>query len=111
MLQSPNIWIKTTSLGIEPGGHLLAAWLAEKLEKRGQQVQELLGGDWGWRLMLTREPYRLFVACRTREGYTDEWGVSVRAELGLIQKLFRTVDPTPEVDRVYRSLDELLRAI
>jgi hypothetical protein len=35
----------------------------------------------------------------------------VRAELGLIQKLFRTVDPTPEVDRVYRSLDEILRAI
>jgi hypothetical protein len=107
--KSPNIWVKTSSLGIEPGGHALTTWLADKFEKRGQQVQELVGGHWGWGLVLSREPYRLSVDCRKRADSAGEWSAQACAKLGLVQKLFRTVDPKPEVDRVYRLLDEIMR--
>lgn len=111
MPRSLQIWVENEQSHPGLNGHAFATWLAGKFEDRGQQVLELLGEDRGWRLILARSPFRVFIACGNREGRTNEWGAYVGAELGIIQKLFRTVDPKPEVDRLYRLLGEIMREI
>jgi hypothetical protein len=118
---SPQIWVETPFFEIEPGedeetnpgvyGRAFAHWLAERLKARGESVEQIVAEDWGRCLVLTRKPYLLWIGCGNRADRTDEWGAFVTAEPGLVQRLFRTVDPHPAVARLHRMLDEIMRDV
>ena len=120
-MTSPQIWVETPFFEIEPGedeetnpgvyGRAFAHWLAERLKARGESVEQIVAEDWGRCLVLTRKPYLLWIGCGNRADRTDEWGAFVTAEPGLVQRLFRTVDPHPAVARLHRMLDEIMRDV
>jgi hypothetical protein len=118
---APQIWVETSFFEIETGedqetnpgvyGRAFAHWLADRLKARGESVEQIVAEDWGRCLVLTRKPYLLWIGCGNRADRTDEWGAFVTAEPGLLQRLFRTVDPRPAVARLHRMLDEIMRGV
>lgn len=94
-------------------GQALADWIADGLRVRGISVDKVLAEDFGWLVMVSGEPFRLFVACvSTSEPHqtVDEWQAFVRAEPGLIQRLFKKVNTVPATQRVCDALAEMLDA-
>jgi hypothetical protein len=120
-MTSHQLWVETSFFEIEPGedeetnpgvyGRAFAHWLAERLKARGESVEQIVAEDWGRCVVLTRKPYLLWIGCGNRADRTDEWSAFVMAEPGLLQRLFRTVDPRPAVARLHRMLDEIMRDV
>jgi hypothetical protein len=44
-------------------GKSLAEWLRIKFSELGYQPEQVIAEDWGWCLMLKREPFMLWVGC------------------------------------------------
>lgn len=71
--QSPGHWFRSTRFRVEPGedaetntgihGQQLAAWIAAELRTRGHPEAEESPEDWGWAVVCSETPFRLFVAC------------------------------------------------
>lgn len=120
-MSAPQVWVNTSFFRVDPGedehtnpviyGRAFANWLAEKLKARGEPVQEVLSEDWGWCVMLTRKPFALWVGCSNRAGQTDEWGAFVVAEPNILARLLGRVDTKPAVDRVQKTLLEVMHEI
>jgi hypothetical protein len=118
MTQSEQYWVSTPFFTAEPGeeaetnpgryGRAMARWLAEKLRERGQSVEEVFGEDWGWCIMLSTRPYRLWVGCGNRFGTENEWGAFVEAEPSLLQRARRSTDIRQAVQRVALMVEEIL---
>jgi len=121
MTSSSQIWVRTSFFHIEQGedeltnpgryGRAFSHWLAEQLKTRGEEVQEVLPEDWGWCVMLARKPYMLWVGCGNRNGVTDEWGAFVTAEPSLLQKLFSRTDSESTVNRIHKTLNEIMQHV
>jgi hypothetical protein len=119
MISSDTIWARSTFFKPEDGedqeanpgvyGRTFARWTSERLREAGIEVDEVFGEDWGWCIMLTRRPCRIFVACGHRFGQVDEWGASVVAEPGILQRFRRKADAAPYVQRVYELLLDIMR--
>ncbi|HKX26861.1 MAG TPA: hypothetical protein VJ302_04130 [Blastocatellia bacterium] len=116
-----QLWFTSTRFAPLPGeeeqtnpecfGQALAIWVREQLVARGQAVSEdPIPEDWGWIVMIHREPFRLWVGCGNQDGTTERWTLFVVAELGLFQKLLKRVDPSPAVTTLERQLEEMIRA-
>ncbi len=67
--------------------------------------------DFGWVVMISRTPFMLWLACSNTDGSTDEWMVYPVAELSVMQRLFRRVDPAPELERLRSHLAEVVPLI
>ena len=121
MSSTPSIWVRTPFFVVDAGedaetnpgiyGRAFARWLANEFVARGVPVEEVFGDDWGWCVMLSRKPFRLWIGCANRFGRTDEWGAFVKAEPTLIQRLFRTAEVTPAVNHVYGLLETIMRGV
>jgi len=121
MTHGPQHWIETSFFAVEPGedaetnpgryGRAMARWVADKLRERGQSVEEVFGEDWGWCILLARQPYRLWIGCGNRFGSTTEWGAFVGADLSLFQRMRGSTDARQSVERVSRMLEEILRQV
>ena len=92
-------------------GQALAAWLAERLQERGVPVEGVIPEDFGWVVMVSRKPFMLWLACSNTDGSTDEWMVYPVAELSVTQRLFKRVDPAPELERLRVHLAEVVPLI
>jgi len=124
-------WFKSSKFAIEPGeddeinpgiyGRQLAAWLKERLEQRGYQVEGIIPEDWGRCLMCSRDPFMLWVGCANLDDPDDKdgppprtedivWHCFATAEVFFWKKLFRRVDTAPAVAKLSRDLGEILRA-
>src|SRR4051812_18127049 len=44
-------------------GKALAEWVRSKFEERGYKPEPVVPEDWGWCVVLKREPFLLWVAC------------------------------------------------
>lgn len=44
-------------------GKSLAKWLHQEFSQIGYQPEPIIAEDWGWCLMLKREPFMLWIAC------------------------------------------------
>jgi hypothetical protein len=116
-----RLWAKTSFFEVESGedaetnpgvyGRAFASWIAERLQARGESVEEIIAEDWGRCVVVARKPYLLWIGCGNRAGRTDEWGAFVSAELGLLQRLSGTVDPRSTVDRLHQVLDEIMHEV
>ena len=119
-MQGPNHVIRTTEFPIQPGedeetnpgvyGRALADYLVAQLRGRGVEVEKLVPEDFGYCIMLRREPLRLWIACGNRAGCTDEWIAFAVAEGGLLGGVVGTIHPAQEIDRISQMLGEIMRA-
>jgi hypothetical protein len=118
---TPAIWVATSFFEVEPGedgetnpgvyGRAFARWVADRLRAHGESIEQVLAEDWGRCIVVTREPYRLWIGCHNRVDRLNEWGAFVTAEPGLMQRLFGTVDPGPAVARLHRMLEEIMHEV
>ncbi len=92
-------------------GRALAEWLAEHLKARGVAIEGIIAEDFGWVVMVSRKPFMLWLGCGNTDGSTTEWTVFWVAELSLTQRLFRRIDPMPEVEKLKSHLIELVPVI
>lgn len=92
-------------------GQALALWLAERLRGRGVSVEGVIPEDFGWVVMVSRKPFLLWLACSNAEDSTNEWIVYPVAELSVLQRLFKRVDPAPEIERLRVHLAELVPSV
>ncbi len=92
-------------------GKALAKWLAERLKERGVSVEDVLPEDFGWVVLVARKPFMLWLGCGNTDGSTTEWSVFPVAELSLMQRLFRRIDPTSEVEKLKAHVAELVPLI
>jgi hypothetical protein len=121
MTSGPQMWVQTSYFKVEPGedretnpgryGRAFANWLAEKLRTYGEPVEEVFGEDWGWCVMVARQPYMLWVGCANRAERTDEWGAFVQAEPSFLQRLFGRIDDRPVVARLSRVLSKIMQEV
>lgn len=92
-------------------GKALAQWLAENLRARGVPVEDVIPEDFGWVVMLSRKPFMLWLGCGNTDGNTTEWSVFPIAEISMVQRLFKRVNPAPEIEKLRCHLSELVLSI
>ncbi len=92
-------------------GQALANWLADRLRERGVSVEGVIPEDFGWVVMVSRTPFMLWLACSNTEDSTTEWTVYPVAELSVVQRLLKRVDPAPEIERLRAHLAELVPSV
>ena len=89
-------------------GQALANWLAERLRERGVSVEGVIPEDFGWVVVVSRKPVMLWFACSNTEDSTNEWMVYPVAELSVLQRLLKRVDPAPEIKQLSAHLAEIV---
>ena len=72
-MKHAGYWFTSSKFEIEPGedreinpgiyGRQLALWLKAQLEERAYSVDEIVNEDWGRCLIVSRNPFLLWVGC------------------------------------------------
>ncbi len=92
-------------------GKALAAWIREKLIAQGYAIsEEPIPEDWGWMVMVQRKPSTLWVGCGNEDGSLKKWYIFVRAESGILQKLFKRADLLSAVTVLEQQLEKIITA-
>jgi hypothetical protein len=112
-----RVTFKSSYFPVEPGededinpgvfGKALAAWVADKLRERGVSVEKIVEEDFCRLVLVQRKPFMLWVGCANAEASATEWQLFLAAEVGLLGRVFRRVDPAPS----FSSLVAHVRAI
>ena len=105
---------------INPGryGRQLAIWLKTQLELRGYCVEPVIAEDWGRCLMLSRDPFLLWVGCGNVSDSTADdpsnnkitWHCFPSAEVPLLKRLFGKTDTTAALSKLDADLHAILTA-
>jgi hypothetical protein len=120
-------WFTSSMFTIEPGedeetnpgryGRRLAIWLKAQLEQRGYSVEAVIAEDWGRCLMVSRDPFLLFVGCGNVDGLENDasddtivWHCFTAAEVPLLKRLFGKLDSTASVSQLSADLHAVLNA-
>jgi hypothetical protein len=61
--------------------------------------------------MISRKPCMLWLGCGNTDGSTTEWSVFPVAEPSLLQRIFKSVDPAPEIEKLKSHLIEFVPLI
>ena len=102
-------------------GRELSEWLAERLARHGYPAEPAFPEDWGWCVMCGRKPFKLFVGCVNMHDYTHHhpaeslpigseiiWNCVVFAEQPMISRLFKHIDLTEHVYKLFQTVHRLL---
>ena len=118
-------WFTSDMFTVEPGedeeinpgryGRQLAIWLKAQLKQRGYSVEPVIAEDWGRCLMLSRDPFMLWVGCGNVDDSAEDdpsnsritWHCFPVAEVPLFNRIFGK----PDTSAALSKLDEDLRAI
>ena len=92
-------------------GKALALWLATKLKERGVSIEGVIAEDFGWIVLVARKPFLLWIGCGSTDGSISEWSVFPIAEVGTIQRIFRRINPTAEIERLMAHLVDLVPSV
>ena len=102
---------------VNPGryGRQLATWLKAQLEQRGYGVEPVINEDWGRCLMLSRDPFLLWVGCgnvdEAGEDPTDDkiiWHCFPAAEAPLLKRFFGKPETTAALSKLDAVLHDIL---
>jgi hypothetical protein len=118
-------WFTSHLFAVEPGeddevnpgiyGKQLATCLKGQLESRGYVVEPIIAEDWGRCLMLSRDPFLLWVGCGNVQRHAAEgvasseliWHCFPAVDVPFFKRLFGKSDTSAALAR----LDEALRSI
>ena len=124
-------WFKSNLFEIEPGedaeinprvyGRQLANWLKSRLEEVGYDVEPVITEDWGRCIMVSREPFMLWVGCGNVMDYGNMkeddplpakedivWTCFAEAEVSLWKRLFKKPDTAPALGKLKADLASVL---
>ncbi len=123
-----QVYFRSTLFRVEPGeeeevnpgryGRQLAYWLKDRFAGLGYRDPEVIAEDWGWCVMLQRDPFMLWIGCGNQDTDDEDfdpykeperivWGCFVTGEVPFFQRLFRKVDPVA-VRKVEQQLADIL---
>lgn len=92
-------------------GQTLAEWLQGRLLDRGVMAEAPLPEDFGWVVMVSRNPYRLWLGCGNSNGSTNEWSIFPEAELSPMQRLGRGRSAEASVKELWRHVQDIVPTI
>ena len=97
---------------INPGlwGKRLAEYLQENLPKQGIKVIGIGAEDWGWMVELENEDFPLWIGCGHQNGENDEFLCFIEPSKPFVRKWFKKIDTTSQVNRVAKTLKQVLEA-
>lgn len=126
-----DYWFKSSIFEVEPGednetnprcyGKQPANWLKEKFKELGYKVEDVIPEDWGWCVICSREPYMLWVGCRSLVDYDKAkpgdpppnkeellWNCITVAEVPFLKRIFRKIDTEQGLKKLNLELKEIL---
>jgi hypothetical protein len=121
-------WFTSSLFSIEPGedeeinpgryGRQLAAWLKNQLELCGYNVEPVIAEDWGRCLMLSRDPFLLWVGCGNIDDPENDllsseniiWHCFSVAEVPFFNRIFSKPDTTSALSKLHADLGAILSA-
>ena len=121
-------WFTSDLFAVEPGkdeevnpgryGRQPAIWLKAQLERCGYSVEPVIAEDWGHCLMLSREPFLLWVGCgNVDDAATDgpvngriPWHCFPAAEVPFFKRLFGKLDASDALSKLDADLLAILSA-
>jgi hypothetical protein len=71
-------------------------------------VEEVIAEDFGWCVMVHRQPFRLWVGCANLDPGTTRWQMFIATEQRPLARLFRKVDTAPAVSRLREHLQAIV---
>jgi hypothetical protein len=95
---------------INPGlwGKRLAEFLCERLRAEGFRTEEPVAEDWGWRIDVVNDRFKLWIGCGHYQEYLDGSLCFIEPHRPQIPKLFRLVDTQEHVSSLQETLDRIL---
>ena len=94
---NPDLW-----------GKRLAEFLREKLLAEGFQTEALLVEDWGVRLNVINDGFRLWIGCGHYQEYPDGYLCFIEPHTPYVRRLFRKIDTRERVASLQLALDKIL---
>jgi hypothetical protein len=94
---NPNLW-----------GKRLAEFLREKLLAEGFRTEEPVAEDWGWRIDVVNDRFKLWIGCGHYQEYPDGYLCFIEPHSARIRSLFRVVDTQERVASLQKALDRIL---
>jgi hypothetical protein len=103
-------------------GRQLANWLKIQLERKGYEVEPVIAEDWGRCLVVSRDPFMLWVGCGNMMDFTAKendplpmkeniiWLCFVEAEVPLLKRLFKKPDTAPALNKLDADLSSILNS-
>jgi hypothetical protein len=130
-IESDGYWFTSNKFELEPDedkeinpgvyGRQLARWLKQKLEEKGYAVEDIINEEWGRCLVCSREPFKLWVGCKSKiapRPLGEEsappshdkivWYCFVAAEIPHFTSYFWKVDPEPAKAKLFSTLGDIL---
>jgi hypothetical protein len=85
-------------------------WLISELRDRGVNVAKVTPESYGWSLKLRNSDFGLRIECGSRNEALTEWGAYVVADASILERMFRRIPVTKEIERVTAVLEKALQA-
>jgi hypothetical protein len=97
---------------MNPGrwGARLAEYLIENLPRFGVKPVGSLLEDWGYRIPLVAEHFRISICCGNYPEYPDGFLCFLDPSTPTVRRLFRTIDTRADLATVAKALDALLHS-
>lgn len=92
-------------------GKSLALWLAEQLRIRQIAVVEVIPEDFGWIIILSRQPIFYWIGCGNVDDELREWTVFLVVEKSIFQRLMRRTLSFADQQFLVYQLKEILTKI
>lgn len=97
---------------LNPGvwGKRLAEYLVQHLERHGIATGEMNAEDWGWFIPLANPTVPMAICCGHQDGAENTFVCFTEPSRPVVKKLFRTIDVTPQLERLTAALRQILEA-
>ena len=97
----------------DPGryGKVLALWLAAELSKEGASVKKVRAEDFGWIVVVARQPFPLWLGCGNVDGEVDQWRLFPVAEPSFRRRIFHRLETTTALETLWKQVTKLVPQI
>ncbi len=94
---NPDLW-----------GKRLAEFLCEKLALEGFRTEEPFAEDWGWRIDVVNDGFRLWIGCGRYQEYSDGYLCFIEPHTATVRRLFQKIDTRERTGSLQGALERIL---